>query len=409
MPVPRHWMLVVPLLTIVATGCRTPLSPLPLEGNRSYQGLLEWSVQNGTPGAVLLVRSPRTNFLAAAGVADREQGIPVEVGDEFRIASLAKAFLGVVAAQLAAEGRLDLDACITNYLPDSVSAKLAGSNRITIRQLMRHTSGLYDFERSFSHVLRRYMTDRHGSWPPERDLKYAYGKRLDFEPGTGWRYSTTGYILLGMIIDLVAGRDHSLEIRDRILQPLGLHHTYCELTEPGAGTRVHGYENWFGWGWTDTTDWAPMTGGMVTSASDLAHFFRSAVRGDGVLGQGTRELMWAGRDKGQLGYDFGISLMRASDDSPWFFGHFGAAPGYISFAFHQPEHDITIVFLGNSSHISAPRLERRRSEFCDTLAKALFRVTLKDVGLANQIGAANGSQPIGPEPNRMPSTAGSRR
>lgn len=371
-------MLVAGILLAMLTGCRSPLTKLSAAEKTSYQGLLEWSLQNGTPGAVLVVRSPGSSFVGTIGWSDRARRTPMRPEERFRIASLSKAFLGVVVAQLAAERRLDLDAPITDYLPVAVSARLQGSERISVRHLLRHTSGLYDFERSTAHALRRYLTDRRGSWAPDRDLKYAYDRPLDFEPGTGWRYSTSGYILLGMIVDQIAGRHHSFEIRDRILKPLGLHDTYCELTEHARGSRARGYENWWGWGWTDATDWAPMTGAMVSSARDLANFVRAVVRSDAFLDEATRQVMWGDREKGHLRYDFGISLLRTADDSPWLFGHFGAGPGYLSFAFHQPEEDITIVFLANTSHLSAPNLEKRRAEFSDTLAKALFRLALSD-------------------------------
>lgn len=371
------------LLALSITGCRTGLTPLPNQESRTYASLLQWATDNGTPGSVLIVKTPTTNFAAAGGIADRHAKIPMQTNSSFRIASIAKSFVGIAAAQAVAEGKLDLDKPITQYLPPNIIGHIENSERITTRHLLRHTSGVYDFERSIAHTLKRYLTDRRGKWTPERDLSYAYDKSSDFAPGTAWRYSTSGYILVGMILDRIYGRDHSLEIRDRILTPLGLSNTFCELTEPERGSVARGYENWWGLWWTDVTDWAPMTGAMVSTAPELARFIRAVVRNDEFLDPETRSVVWGNRDKGELRYDFGISLSRPNDNAPWFFGHAGAAAGYLSFAYHEPEHDITIVYLANTSHMKARGVGRRRQEFTDKLSAALFELSLS--GISGQV------------------------
>jgi D-alanyl-D-alanine carboxypeptidase len=373
----------VPLLFLVLsiTGCRTGLTPLPSQEIRTYASLLQWATDNGTPGSVLIVKTPITNVAAAVGIAVRHKKVPMQTNSSFRIASIAKSFVGIVAAQAVAEGKLDLDKPITQYLPPDVTNHIPNCERITTRHLLRHTSGVYDFERSFAHTLRRYLTDRRGKWTPERDLNYAYDKPSDFAPGSAWRYSTSGYILVGMILDRIYGRDHSLEIRARILTPLGLSSTFCELTEPARGSVARGYENWWGLWSTDVTDWAPMTGAMVSTAPELATFIRAIVRNDEFLDPETRSVLWGNRDKGELRYDFGISLSRPNENAPWFFGHTGAAAGYLSFAYHEPKDDITIVYLANTSHMRAQGLGRRRQEFTDKLSIALFELSLKHGGL----------------------------
>jgi hypothetical protein len=98
-------------------------------------------------------------------------------------------------------------------------------------------------------------------------------------------------------------------------------------------------------------------------------------RNDQFLNPKTRSVVWGNRDNGELRYDFEISLSRPNDNAPWFFGHTGAAAGYLSFAYHEPKSDITIVYLANTSHMRAWGLGRRRQE-SDKLSAAVFELSL---------------------------------
>src|SRR5687768_10920066 len=147
-------LLVVGCLLLVICGCRSPLKLPPAE-TRSYHSLLEWSQASGMPGAILLVRTPATNFLGSAGWADRKHKIPMRTDHAFRIGSVTKTFTGIVTAQLHTEGRLDPDAVMTNYLPASITSHIPNADQITLRQMIRHTSGIYNFNDSIAYMLRR--------------------------------------------------------------------------------------------------------------------------------------------------------------------------------------------------------------------------------------------------------------
>jgi D-alanyl-D-alanine carboxypeptidase len=347
------------------------------------------------PGAVLLVRTPTTSFLASVGWADRRQKIPMRTDHAFRIGSVTKTFTGIVAAQLHTEGRLDTDAVMTNYLPASITSHIPNADRITLRHMTRHTSGIYDFNDSIAYMLRRGVFSRRGDWPPLRDLKYAYDKPPRFPPGKGWDYSNSNFILLGLAIDRVTGHHHSVEIRNRILGPLNLTNTYYELSEPARGQLAHGYEHHFGF-WEDARDWTPVVGGssgMVSTVSDLATFVRAIAGTNSFLDEPTRKLLRSQFRKQNVdrpwypvsGYDFGLSVARHAEDSvslsdaPFFFGHAGGTSGYLCFAWHEPEHDVTVAFFGSSSLVDV--LHRgRNGEFLQLLQKALFELTMEQVG-----------------------------
>jgi D-alanyl-D-alanine carboxypeptidase len=380
---PVCWLLVV-------CGCRSPIKTLPPPEARSYQSLLEWSHRCGMPGAILLVRTPATNFLGSVGWADRKRKVPMRPDHAFRIASVTKTFTGIVTAQLHIEGVLNTDACITNYLPASITSHIANSGQITVRQLTRHTSGIYNYNDSVAYMLRRGLFNRRGAWPPARELQYAYNKPARFPPGKGWDYSNSNFILLGLIIDHVTGCHHSAGIRERLLVPLNLTNTYYELHEPPRGELARGYERYFGF-WEDATGWTPVVGGnagLVSTVSDLAAFVRGVAGTNSFLDEATHKLLKSHFRKGNAdrpwwpvsGYDFGINHTRGADDvplsvAPVFFGHAGGTSGYLCFAWHEPQQDITIVYFG-SSNLADAFHRRRQFEFEHRLERALFELAV---------------------------------
>jgi len=347
------------------------------------------------PGAILLVQTPKTNFLGVVGWADIKRKIPLRTDAEFRIGSITKMFVGVTAARLQNDGLLDADLVITNYLPKSVTDHIANSDHITVRQLLRHQSGIYNYSSSPWWQLNFWFLGHHGNWPPLRHLKYAYDKPARFPPGKGWEYSNSNFLLLGLILENIAGHPLSVEIRQQILDPLELTNTYYELNEPARGGLAHGYEKLFGFR-TDVTGWTPLVAGnsgLVSTVSDLAIAVRAICGTNQFLGAPTRELLrsevrpesqYAGsRDQAYpvLGYDWGINFGRAADDNvtpvsvaPVFFGHGGNVSGSLCFAWYDPKDDITIVWFG-SSILGFPATQTW--QFQQTLQKALFELAVE--------------------------------
>lgn len=380
-------------LALVVSGCASHLTPLPQKETRGYQSILDWTHQNGMPGAVLLVQTPRTNFVGAVGWADVKRKIPMRTDHEFRIGSITKTFTGVTAARLQTEGLLNTDLVITNYLPSSITDHIRNSDQITVRQLVRHQSGIYNFVDSPWYCLEAFLFDRRGDWPPMRELKYAYDKPARFPPGKGWEYSNSNFLLLGLIIDRLTGTNHSAAIRKEILDPLQLTNTYYEGAEPPHGERVHGYEKALGF-CSDTYDWTPSVGGnsgLVSTVTDLATFVRTVAGTNNLLNSATREVlrseMRSGNDTNLwypvFGYDFGVTFHRGASrevplsEAPWFFGHDGAVPGTFCFAWHQPQSDITIVYFGSTMKLFRLHGKNRMTgRFQHELERSLFEFAL---------------------------------
>ena len=371
-------------------GCQSDFSPLPGRDVRSYQSILEWTHSNGMPGTVLLVKSPTVNFIGSIGLADVDRGVPMRADHAFRIGSVTKTFLGIVAAQMQAEGKLHSEEFLGAYLPDSITDRIQFSDRISVRHLLRHQSGIYGFDDDWKYEVSRWLLHRYEPWPPLRMLEFSFDRPARFEPGDAFSYSNPNYILLGMIVDRVTGGHHSAEIRKRILEPLNLKSTYYELNEGARGELAHGYEHLHGF--RDTRDWTPVTGGsagLVSTVSDLAVFIRAVVGTNSFLDEGTRRVLKAEPEPGLhlaeaagrpvVRYDFGVDPQRAKTGLPWFYGHRGVSAGYICGAWHEPKNDITIVYFGNSAQFQIFNSMKRSWRFFGRLEEALIEQALADV------------------------------
>ncbi len=262
---------------------------------------LDRLVTDGVPGAIALQRQGAEEWYAASGVADLKTKEPISATDRFRIGSMTKGFVSTVVLQFAAEQRLSLDDTVQRWLPGVVP----NGDAITVRQLMNHTSGLYDYidVPFYIQLLREPLT----TWQPLELVQRAVAHPPLFAPGTSWSYSNTNYILLGLIVAAIDKApaplqlaSPALEIDRRIVGPLGLSHTSFPLTDPDIhGPHAHGYaiDPLPEWGLPailDTTrfnpSWAWTAGAIVSTLEDVADFHRALFTGQLLGADQQREL-----------------------------------------------------------------------------------------------------------------------
>jgi len=194
---------------------------------RAFEGASAGQLFSGT---VLIARHGKVQFRGAYGEADRARHIPVSIDTPFFIASLGKLFTSVAVAQLVSEGKLSYDQPIIRYLPDYPN-KVAAS-KITLRELLTHTSGLAD------------IFSRQSPPTPLRRLRDYYplfaSDPLLFEPGRGQSYSNTGFLVASMIVESVSGEEFRHYLADHIFGPAGMRRTSSE--EP-YGRAIRYYRN----------------------------------------------------------------------------------------------------------------------------------------------------------------------
>ncbi|WP_186777675.1 serine hydrolase domain-containing protein [Streptomyces salinarius] len=288
---------------------------------------------DGAPGALLRTRDRHGTRVLTSGVADIDSHAPVARDSRFRIGSMTKPFVATVVLQLVGEHHVALDAPVTRYLPDLFRGHDNDDRKITVRQLLQHTSGLPDYLDVLNpaEILKDPLAHHDA-----RDLvNLALAKPRTFEPGEGWRYSNTNYVIAGMLIEKVTGNPYGEEISRRIIKPLGLSQT----SVPGDATAITGphprgyVRPGEGAPLTDLTELNPSIAGasgeMISSADDLNRFLGALVGGR-LLRPAQLRAMMQTHPTGDNGREYGLGLERKElarcDGVYW--GHGGDIFGY---------------------------------------------------------------------------------
>ncbi|UFR00503.1 beta-lactamase family protein [Streptomyces sp. Go40/10] len=287
-------------------------------------------------GAAVLVTgagpdAPCARRTVTDGVADLRTGRPMNSTDRLRVGSVTKTFTATVVLQLAAERRLSLDAPVERYLPGLIRAGGHDGRRITVRQLLQHTSGLPDYLEAPEWEHPERVRYRH--FEPRRLIARAL--RLP-RPEHPWHYATTNYLVAGLIVRAVTGHSPESEITRRIIAPLGLHDTYW----PGDESRIrgphsHSYFTAEDGRRTDGTAWNTTFGGvggaLVSTPADLTRF-ATALFGGRLLPAPRlaemRRTVAADPDRLWPGARYGLGLISSplSCGGSWW-GHAGTVPG----------------------------------------------------------------------------------
>jgi D-alanyl-D-alanine carboxypeptidase len=345
-------LLAVTLAAAVPTGCATPSTadrpgasrPSELRAARildSHRARREF------PGAVLALREPSgASVTVAAGTADASDGgAPVDPSTPWIIGSTTKTFVAVVVLQLAQERKLDLDATVESFFPD-----LPGSSRITTRQLLQHTSGVSEYLHTDA-----VDGDARRAWRARDLIAVAVARGPVAEPGAGYHYANTNYLLLGEIVEKVTSRPWYAEVRSRILEPLGLRHTGY-AGEPSAPRLGRGHVIADG-KFVDATDrWHPSlggaAGGMYATTADLIAFTVALFEGDLLDAKRTAEMhtFVRGEDYGYVGHAYGLGLERYTVNGLTVLGHMGTGSAHGSFIGYDPTSRAAVAVQINAAN-----------------------------------------------------------
>jgi D-alanyl-D-alanine carboxypeptidase len=322
-------------------------------------------VAAGVPGVVVLVRRDGRTVRLAAGYANLAKKTPMGVGDRFRIGSVTKTFIATVVLQLVGEGKLSLDDSVERWLP----GQIPNGDHVTIRDLLSHRSGLFDYLDD-ERVLKPYLNGKFGYvWSPRALIGVSTAHPRLFEPGAKFSYSNTNYILLGMIIEAAAHKPIKQQLNQRIFEPLGLRSTLLatsqHLPDPHAnGYLVSGKDQL-----QDVTlvspSYAWTAGGIVSTADDIARFYRALLDGR-LLPPALLKEMKTTRE------GYGLGLFKAPSPCGTILGHDGAIAAYLTFAFNSKDSTRQFVILANSltfkDRIGSKRAQRALQRLLETAA-----------------------------------------
>jgi D-alanyl-D-alanine carboxypeptidase len=312
----------------------------------ALQQALDKVVADGVPGAIALRRDSGEEWHAASGVSDLTTKAPISARGRFRIGSITKSYVSTVVLQLVGEGRLTLDDTVERWLPGLVP----NGAGITVRQLMNHTSGLYNYTDGPFYL--ELLRDPLKAWRPLQLVHLAVAHPPEFAPGTRWAYSNTNYIVLGLIVAAVDGVSEPLdmaapafEVYRRIVAPLGLWHTRFPLTDPDIhGPHPHGYVMDLPpeLGFPPVLDmtrfnpsWAWTAGAIVSTLDDVADFHRALFTGKLLGPDQQRELETTVATGDGPGYGLGVFKLDTPCGTAW--GHDGATPAGVSISLTSPE------------------------------------------------------------------------
>jgi D-alanyl-D-alanine carboxypeptidase len=303
-------------------------------------------------------------------LAHVRQEIPMQPQTLVPIGSVSKLFTAVVVLQLVEEGKLDLDGPIGTWLPEIV----VFADRTTVRQVLNHTSGIYDYLED-----RRFFTQAYQNpgraWMPAQLVALAEQVGPSFQPGAAgeWDYSSTNYVILGMLVEQVTGQPLADVMRQRIFEPVGLTHTFFAPDAAMEGQLAQGY--------VDDSDRVNLsmtfvyaTGNIITTAEDLQRFGEALFMGD-LLSPESRATMTTVVETGgayampELQYGLGVMRARLNvgptvdgaprpEEASTVLGHIGGLAGFRSAVWWVPESGITIALGLNQANVDPNVLAR---------------------------------------------------
>lgn len=360
-------LLVIVVIAVISIWwISTPHAPEPgpslSENALPFADELEAALENGLhqyggKGISAAVIMPGYDpWIGVSGISHADT--PITEDSLLSAGSITKNFIAVVVLQLSEEGILDLDDPLHKWLPDYPYV----DNTITIRQLLSHTGGIYDFVRH-PDFWDAVFSDRDRVWDID-DVLVSYLLEPYFPAGTSWHYSSGGYSLLRMIIQEATGSDVSTEIRNRILDPMGLEDTFYVLEESLPRPVAHG---WFDLDGDDEYDdlsgeptpafYSAAGGGIFITAEDLVRWTHALYHDKEVVSAQLLEQMldfYTVNDPNEplvAGYGLGVVLF-----SPDLFngeeilGHGGNAIGYAAASLYLPEYGASVAVLVNTEH-----------------------------------------------------------
>ena len=350
----------LPSVVLVFPGCAEDAERVATVGSTGWE--CPWSLADADPLSLDLARAVAANGGNGGGVIQVsgtggvrqdeaagsrwDDGPDMQLDDAYEVASVTKAVTATLTLRLMEERALDVDAPYADLLPQWGTGMLVidGVDRtgeITIRQLLAHRSGLPDYwtdppfvSPGENEFLREFLNDPDRHWEPEEMLDLARTLTPIGEPGVAFHYSDTNYVILGLLLEQVAGQALHDAMREWVFDPLGMDDTWMSFHEAAVGDRTlsHRYEG--AWDMTvhehQSADWAG--GGLVSTSHDLRQLLCGLAEGGVYRESSTIDTMmdWAPTGDADIAYGLGLySVMLDGERRLWGHDGYGSAFAYI--------------------------------------------------------------------------------
>ena len=312
----------------------------------------------GSPGLAAAVQLPDGSVWYGSDGVRWPGGPEVTVDTPFAWGSITKTFVAALVLRAAGQGRMDLDQTIDAWLPDVTNA-----DEITARMLLAHRSGIFDYFQHRDYGKRVFDEPEH-AWTIDEIL--AMTGPQQYPPGTGFNYSNTNYVLLGLILEQVTGQPLATLVHDHLLVPLGMDRTTFQ--QAGQPLGLVGAKGFWKAGagfreWSDSTEFRPTTstatiawaaGAMEGSARDLLDWEMALYGGQVLTPEELGQMLDFSLDSG---YGLGARTQTLAGEPGY--GHGGSLRGFVSVMYRLPQEGLDIIVLANVGFANLDKVANR--------------------------------------------------
>lgn len=345
-----------------------PEGPLADQLQEILNKTLLFYAGKGVSAAVIMPGRP--TWLGVSG--ESHAGAPIESDMAFCIGSITKTFMAALSLKLSELGVLSLEDSLGRWLPDYANV----DNTVTIRQLLNHTSGIFNTSENPT-VFNRVFSDLEKIWSPEETIT-EFVLEPYYAPGTDYHYANTNYILLGMVIEAATGSQVSTVLRQILLEPLELRHTFLMIDENVIGEPAHPWWDYdsngsvndldaLSWNADFSTIWT--AGSLFSTAEDVANFVHALLEEKIFLDRSSLDQMLDYFPTDFGGYGLGIRTFPEYLDDVEAIGHTGTLWGYSAMTVYLPDYAVSISVL----------LNNREGEGREAITRALARVVVDEL------------------------------
>ncbi|MET9608873.1 serine hydrolase domain-containing protein [Streptomyces sp. NPDC006512] len=352
-------------------------------GHRATQRAIDAAVAAGVPGVTAEARDAGGVWKSASGVGDLRTGAPRGKDDRFRVGGITNTFVATVLLQMETEKKLSLDDTVERHLPGLVTGNGNDGREITVRQLLNHTSGLFDYlaDEEYAKTYLTgdgYLQHRYDTLTPRTRVRVALSHEPPYRPGARHWYSSTNDVLAALVVEKVGRKPYEAEVRNRIIEPLGLRAT----SHPGTGAQLprpssRGYSKLFGAQPDRIDDVTEMNGSqawgngdIISSAADLNRFYEALMRGRLLPPQQLAAMKTTVDNPDFPGSSYGLGIERLTTScggSVWY--HDGGAVGWITVATFTEDGRRQFTYNYNANWGAETLLPILNAEYCEQPAR----------------------------------------
>ncbi|MEM9389861.1 MAG: serine hydrolase domain-containing protein [Bacteroidota bacterium] len=371
----------LPMAVLFGQGFKTDqcLESNDQELNAELMIIMQKIVKSGVPGMVAAVESDGVLSMGSVGMAKLEDQTPMQTCHLQYLGSIPKSYMAALIMKLYENGQIDLDTAVTSYLPKDFGIEVKGLEKMTIKMLLNHTSGLpeYNYDPRYLTLLLQYPNR---VFTPLEMLKFIDGKNLQFEPGSAYRYTNSNYELLSIVADYITG-DHAKYMQKEIFEPLGINNTHYRI-QAGYTYKnrlVNSYWDRFSNGILENSsvllnsNTASMAGddGIVSTPADVIKFIKALIEGKIVTPESVSMMKeWAKDTKGNPTYGFGLDLTEFGGETA--IGHSGAGLGTGAQMYYFPDKNIYIFLAINLATITESPIHEKVLPLLDELYERIL-------------------------------------